>query len=375
MNAELGKPQKTSLYPIHEEFGARMVEFAGYAMPLSYPSGIVREHLWTRESAGLFDVSHMGQLRVSGRHAAAALESLIPLDIAGLQRGRQRYGVLTNDAGGILDDLMVANLGDAWLLVVNAARKQADIRHLQSCLDASVSIELLEDRSLIALQGPAAAAVLARLAPETAAMAFMEVREIAVCGSDCIVSRSGYTGEDGFELSVPDDAALRVAGELLRQREVAPVGLGARDSLRLEAGLCLYGHDLDETTTPIEAGLAFTVSPARRAGGARAGGFPGADVVLQQLAGTVARTRVCLLPKSRVPVREGTEVFDGSGRAVGTVTSGSFGPTLGAPVSMGYVETESARPGNVLSANVRDKNITISVAENPAVPHRYLRQA
>jgi len=373
MSAEIAEPLQTPLFDLHEALGARMVEFAGYAMPLSYPAGIVKEHLWTREAAGLFDVSHMGQLRIRGEHAAEALESLIPLDIAGIPPGRQCYGVLTNEAGGIIDDLIVARLGDDFLLVVNAATKQSDLQHLETHLGGRVSIDQLEARALIALQGPAAATVLGRFTEHVADMEFMEIREVAIRDADCLVSRSGYTGEDGFEISAPAEAAHMLAAELLQQPETMPVGLGARDSLRLEAGLCLYGHDLDQTTSPVEAGLRFTVSPARRANGARAGGFPGASIILSQLADGVARTRVSLLPDSRIPVREGTELFDAAQRHVGTVTSGGFGPTLGAPVAMAYVETAVASASAPLQASVRGRDISLSVAKTPVVPHRYRR--
>ncbi|ATE59596.1 glycine cleavage system aminomethyltransferase GcvT [Thauera sinica] len=363
----------TPLHALHLELGARMVPFAGYDMPVQYPAGIIKEHTHTRTRAGLFDVSHMGQIRLGGPDAAAALESLVPVDVVGLPAGTQRYALFTNAAGGILDDLMVANLGDSLFLVVNAACKAQDIAHLRTHLAGRCGIEVLEDRALLALQGPAAGAVLARLAPETAKMVFMTIARVQLHGADCIVSRSGYTGEDGFEISVPADQAEALARLLLSQPEVQPVGLGARDSLRLEAGLCLYGHDLDPATTPVEGSLLWALSRERRPGGARAGGYPGADLIQRQIAEGVARRRVGLLPRERVPVREGADVVDADGRVVGTVTSGGFGPTLGAPVAMGYVETALATPGTRLGAIVRGKTVPVDVAKMPFVPQRYYR--
>lgn len=367
-------PLQTPLYDLHASLGARIVEFAGYAMPLQYATGILKEHTHTRTHAGLFDVSHMGQVRVSGRGAAAALESLLPVDVVDLPRGRQRYAFFTNAQGGILDDLMVTRLGGSFLLVVNAAGKTADIAHLRTHLAGACTIEVLGDRALLALQGPAAAKVLGALAPQATALTFMEAAATTLLGAECYVSRSGYTGEDGFEISVPAASAEALARELLRNPEVAPIGLGARDSLRLEAGLCLYGHDLDATTTPVEASLAWALSKARRAGGARAGGYPGADVVLAQLKDGVTRRRVGLVPRSRVPVRAGAEIFDARGARVGIVTSGGFGPTLGAPVAMGYVASSSAAIGTKLEAVVRGERVPLEVARMPAVPHRYLRR-
>jgi aminomethyltransferase len=297
----------------------------------------------------------------------------VPVDIVDLPRGRQRYAFFTNAQGGILDDLMVTRLGDSFLLVVNAAGKTADIAHLRKHLSPKCTIEVLEDRALLALQGPVAANVLGSLAPQATALSFMQVAETTLLGAKCYVSRSGYTGEDGFEISVPAASAEAVARELLRNSDVAPIGLGARDSLRLEAGLCLYGHDLDATTTPVEASLGWALSKARRAGGARAGGYPGAAVVLEQLNHGVARQRVGLLPRSRVPVRAGAEVYAAADR-VGVVTSGGFGPTLGAPVAMGYVASSAAAIGTKLEAVVRGERVPVEVARMPAVPHRYLRR-
>lgn len=364
---------RTPLYDLHRELGGKMVPFAGYEMPVQYPTGILKEHNHTRAQAGLFDVSHMGQVRLAGTGAAAALESLVPVDIVDLPVGSQRYALFTNAQGGILDDLMVANSGDALFVVVNAACKQQDIAHMQAQLSERCKVEALADRALLALQGPAAAAVMARLAPETGQMLFMAHGSVELLGATCFISRSGYTGEDGYEISVPADKAEALARWLLRQPEVAPIGLGARDSLRLEAGLCLYGHDIDASTTPVEASLLWALSKPRRRDGARPGGYPGAETILQQIAGGVARKRVGLLPKEKMPVREGTVLEDGSGRAVGQVTSGGFGPTRGSPVAMGYVETALATVGTVLQAIVRGKPVAVEVAKTPFVAQRYYR--
>ena len=364
---------RTPLYDLHVSLGAKMVPFAGYEMPVQYPMGILKEHAHTRTHAGLFDVSHMGQVFLHGPDAAAALETLVPVDIIDLPQGMQRYALFTNESGGVMDDLMVANFGDRLFVVVNAACKEQDFAHLQKHLSGRCRVEVLADRALLALQGPAAAAVMARLAPETAKMVFMNTATVTLAGAECYISRSGYTGEDGFEISVPADKADALARELLGQPEVAPIGLGARDSLRLEAGLCLYGHDLDQNTTPVESSLLWALSKPRRADGARPGGYPGADVILGQIAGGVSRKRVGLRPNARVPVREGAEIVDGEGRKVGIVTSGGFGPTLEAPVAMGYVETAFAKPGTQLSAIVRGKPVPIEVASTPFVPQRYYR--
>ncbi|MFU2487580.1 glycine cleavage system aminomethyltransferase GcvT [Thauera sp. WH-1] len=365
---------QTPLHDLHVSLGAKMVPFAGYAMPVQYPAGILKEHLHTRSQAGLFDVSHMGQVMLLGPDAAAALETLVPVDIIDLPPGMQRYALFLNDKGGVMDDLMVANFGDGRLfVVVNAACKAQDIAHMQQHLSARCKVEVLADRALLALQGPAAGAVLARLAPETAKMVFMNVATVTLLGAECYVSRSGYTGEDGFEISVPADKAEGLAKELLSHPEVAPIGLGARDSLRLEAGLCLYGHDLDQHTSPVESSLLWALSKVRRADGARPGGYPGADVVFEHIAKGVARKRVGLRPNARVPVREGAELVDADGRKVGMVTSGGFGPTLEAPVAMGYVDTALAKVGTPLSAMVRGKAVPIEVASTPFVPQRYYR--
>jgi aminomethyltransferase len=364
---------RTPLYNLHVELGARMVPFAGYEMPVQYPSGVLKEHTHTRTQAGLFDVSHMGQVKLSGTGAAAALESLVPVDIADLPLNFQRYAVFTNEQGGVLDDLMVSNGGDHLFVVVNAACKQQAIAHMKKHLAGRCEVEELADRALLALQGPAAAAVMTRLAPETAKMIFMNTAKVTLVGAECFISRSGYTGEDGFEISVPNDKAEELARLLLAQPEVAPIGLGARDSLRLEAGLCLYGHDMDVNTTPVEASLAWALSKARRADGARPGGYPGAEVILHQLAEGVARKRVGLLVKDRMPVREGAELVDAEGRVVGKVTSGGFGPTIGAPVAMGYVAFEQSKLGTSLQAIVRGKPVPVEVAKTPFTPQRYFR--
>jgi aminomethyltransferase len=364
---------RTPLYNLHVELGARMVPFAGYEMPVQYPSGVLKEHTHTRTQAGLFDVSHMGQVRLSGAGAAAALESLVPVDIVDLPANMQRYAMFTNEQGGILDDLMVSNGGDHLFVVVNAACKQQDVAHMRKHLAGRCEIEELSDRALLALQGPAAAAVMARLAPETAKMIFMNTGKVTLVGAECFISRSGYTGEDGFEISVPADKAEELARLLLAQPEVAPIGLGARDSLRLEAGLCLYGHDMDTTTTPVEASLAWALSKSRRAGGARIGGYPGADIILRQLADGVSRKRVGLIVKDRMPVREGAELVDAQGKPVGKVTSGGFGPTVGAPVAMGYVDSAYVQLGTPLQAIVRGKPVPVEVAKTPFTPQRYYR--
>ncbi|MCB1952812.1 glycine cleavage system aminomethyltransferase GcvT [Denitromonas sp.] len=365
---------RTPLYDLHVSLGAKMVPFAGYAMPVQYPTGIIKEHTHTRTEAGLFDVSHMGQVRLSGPDAAAALESLVPVDIIDLPVGMQRYAVFTNEAGGVMDDLMVANAGnDSLFVVVNAGCKAQDIAHMQKHLSGRCTVEVLDDRALLALQGPAAATVMARLAPATAEMIFMNFMSVTLVGVECYISRSGYTGEDGYEISVPADKAEALARELLAQPEVLPIGLGARDSLRLEAGLCLYGHDLDVNTSPVESSLLWALSKPRRADGARPGGYPGAEIIFDQIANSVSRKRVGLLPQARVPVREGAEIVDATGRQVGVVTSGSFGPTLGAPVAMGYVDTALAKPGTALTAIVRGKPVPIEVAKTPFVPQRYYR--
>ncbi len=366
---------RTPLHALHLELGAKMVPFAGYEMPVQYPLGVLKEHLHCREQAGLFDVSHMGQIILRGTQAAAALERLVPVDILDLPVGLQRYALFTADDGGILDDLMVARLApDCLFLVVNAACKEQDLAHLQRHLGADCAVEsLFESRALLALQGPKAVDVLARLAPQVAQMTFMQFASVALLGVDCYVSRSGYTGEDGFEISVPVEHAETLARALLGEAEVQPIGLGARDSLRLEAGLCLYGHDMSTATTPVEASLQWAISKARRVGGAREGGFPGAARIFAQQRDGVASKRVGLLPQERVPVREGAEIVDAEGAVIGKVSSGGFGPSLGAPLAMGYVASAHAELGSAVWAMVRGKRVAMQVVRTPFVPQRYYR--
>jgi aminomethyltransferase len=354
---------RTPLHALHLAQGAKMVPFAGYEMPVQYPSGIMAEHLHTRAKAGLFDVSHMGQVRLAAKEAAG-LERLVPGDITGLGAMRQRYTLLLDESGFILDDLMVTNAGDHLFVVVNASRKEADLAHLRRTLDA----ELLADRALLALQGPAAAAVMGRLAPELLELRFMTAGQCRLAGAPCFVTRSGYTGEDGFEISVPAAAAEKVATLLLEQPEVMPIGLGARDSLRLEAGLCLWGHDIDETTTPIEAGLGWAIGKRRR----EEASFPGAARILDELRNGPARRRVGIQPEGRAPAREGTPIASG-GESVGKVTSGGYGPTVGAPIAMGYVAAPKAAAGTALELAVRGTPRPARVAPLPFVPHRYYR--
>jgi aminomethyltransferase len=368
---------ETPLATLHRALGARMVPFAGYAMPVQYPSGILAEHNWTREKAGLFDVSHMGQAFLVGPdHAttARALEALTPGDFQGLSPGRIRYTLLTTEEGGIIDDLMVTRPADAadgtLFLVVNAARKAIDYAHIAANLPAGVTLRPVEDRALLALQGPLAATVLARHVAGAETMGFMTAAETAFDGIPVAISRSGYTGEDGYEISVAATEAEAVARALLAEEEVKPIGLGARDSLRLEAGLCLYGHDIDEATSPAEADLGFAVSKRRRA----EGGFPGAGRIIAEFADGPARLRVGIQPEGRAPAREGTEIRDASGALVGLVTSGGFGPTAGGPVAMGYVAAESAAPGTPLTLSVRGKDLAARVVPLPFVPHRYFRK-
>jgi aminomethyltransferase len=371
---------RTPLHGLHEDLGARMVPFSGYDMPLQYPLGVLKEHLHTRAAAGLFDVSHMGQIILRAHSgnvldAARALERLIPAEILDLAPGRQRYAFLTSRSGGIIDDLMVANLGSHLLLIVNAARKPTDAEHLRSYLAETCDIISLEDRALMALQGPKAEAALMRLAPECAKMRFMEVRGLAIMGTECVVSRSGYTSEDGFEISTPADVAREIAEGLLEDDAVALVGLGARDSLRLEAGLCLYGSDIDETTTPAEAALAWAIPKVRRRHGSRDGGFPGAPVILRQLENGAVRRRVGLRPEGRAPVRAGARLFaaEASDEAIGGVTSGGYGPSVEAPVSMGYVTVALASPETQIFAEVRGKRLPITVSTLPFIDTHYKR--
>ena len=367
------------LHALHIELRARMVPFAGYDMPVQYPPGVLKEHLHTRAGAGLFDVSHMGQIVMrakSGdvRDAARALERLVPVDILDLAPGRLRYAFFTNAHGGILDDLMVANCGDHLLLVVNAACKATDEAHLRGQLGKECEVERLE-RALIALQGPKAETALATLAPECTSMRFMDVRTLTLMGAECMVSRSGYTGEDGYEISTPADIAREIAEELLANADVAPIGLGARDSLRLEAGLCLYGSDIDDKTTPVEAGLSWAIQKERRSGGAREGGFPGAEIILGQLEHGTPRHRVGLRPEGRAPVRARAPLYveaDASAR-IGSVTSGGFGPSLNAPIAMGYLAAALAVPGTKVFAEVRGNRLPIAVTALPFIVPKYKR--
>ncbi|HEY0850892.1 MAG TPA: glycine cleavage system aminomethyltransferase GcvT [Bradyrhizobium sp.] len=370
----------TPLHALHLARGAKMVPFAGYDMPVQYAAGVLKEHLHTRSAAGLFDVSHMGQIALRARSgrvedAALALERLVPQDIVAVAPGRQRYAQFTNEDGGLLDDLMVANFGDHLFVVVNAACKQADEAHLRAHLSDSCTIEVLADRALIALQGPKAESALAKLGVDVSAMRFMDAGPRRIGAFDCFMSRSGYTGEDGFEISVPAADAEAFVTQLLENPDVLPIGLGARDSLRLEAGLCLYGHDIDTTTTPVEAALEWSVQKSRRNGGARAGGFPGAAKILAQFDAGAARRRVGLKAEGRAPVREGALLFAdaASTEPVGKVTSGGFGPSLNAPVAMGYVPSPLAAIGTTVFAEVRGQRLPMKVSSTPFVPNTYKR--
>jgi aminomethyltransferase len=372
--------KRTPLHALHIARGGKMVPFAGYDMPVQYAAGVLREHLHTRQAAGLFDVSHMGQIALrpkSGKveDAALALERLVPQDVLAVAPGRQRYAQFTHATGGILDDLMVANFGDHLFFVVNAACKTGDEAHLRANLADVCVIEPLAGRALIALQGPKAESALAKLCADAATMRFMDAGPRRVDGIDCFVSRSGYTGEDGFEISVPAEHAERLTKTLLENSEVLPIGLGARDSLRLEAGLCLYGHDIDATTTPVEGALEWSVQKSRRHGGARAGGFPGADKILDQLENGAARRRVGLRPEGRAPVREGGPLFKdaASSEQIGAVTSGGFGPSINAPVAMGYLPSSHAASGGLVFAELRGQRLPLRVSPMPFVPNTYKR--
>ncbi len=372
--------RRTGIHDLHVGRGARMVPFAGYEMPVQYEMGVLKEHVHTRTFAGLFDVSHMGQVLLrpasgSLADAARALETLVPVDVIGLRTGRQRYAVFTNDAGGILDDLMIANRGDHLFLVVNAARKEADVAHMREHLSDVCGVEAVEDRLLIALQGPAAETALARLATNVEAMRFMDVSVVPSDFGELWVSRSGYTGEDGFEVSVPESLGHAFTEALLDMEEVALIGLGARDSLRLEAGLCLYGADLDESTSPVEGAIEWAIQRVRRRGGEREGGFPGAERILSELEHGAKRRRVGLLPEGRAPMRAGTAVFalEDAADPVGSVTSGAFGPSIEVPVSMGYVATDHAETGTRLFGEVRGRRLPVVVADMPFHPHSYKR--
>src|SRR6266403_1143581 len=372
--------QTTPLHALHVARGGKMVPFAGYDMPVQYSAGVLREHLHTRVAAGLFDVSHMGQIALHAKSgkvedAALALERLVPQDILGVTPGRQRYAQFTNGQGGILDDLMVANFGSHLFLVVNAACKAEDEAHLRASLQDACAIEPLPNRALLALQGPKAESVLEKLCADAPAMRFMDAGARRVAGIDCFVSRSGYTGEDGFEISVPAEHAEALAKALLGNNDVLPIGLGARDSLRLEAGLCLYGHDIDTATTPVEGALEWSIQKSRRHGGARAGGFPGADKILAQLESGAPRRRVGLKPEGRAPVREGAPLFadSSSNRQIGSITSGGFGPSINVPVAMGYLPSSHATLGGLVFAELRGQRVPLLIAPMPFVPNTYKR--
>lgn len=372
--------KQTPLHAMHTELGAKMVPFAGYDMPVQYPLGVMKEHLHTREHSGLFDVSHMGQVMLrakSGdvRDAALELERLVPMNIADLGVNRQRYAFFTNDKGGISDDLMVANRGDHLMLVVNAACKENDILHLRAHLVDSCDIEVFEDRALIALQGPASEAALSCLSDDVAAMRFMDVITTQIMGAECWIARSGYTGEDGYEISIPNDKAVEITAALLDMDEVEPIGLGARDSLRLEAGLCLYGNDIDTATTPVEADLKWAIQKARRADGDRAGGYIGADIIMAQFEKGADHKRVGIKPEGRAPMRQGAVLFadETSTSPIGEITSGGFGPSFEGPVSMGYVPTELSTTGTQVFADVRGKRMPATVHSLPFIPANFKR--
>jgi aminomethyltransferase len=372
--------RRTALYWMHSELGARFVNFAGYEMPIHYPAGIIKEHLHTRASAGLFDISHMGQILLrpqSGepQAVAEALETVAPQDLLNLAVGRQRYALLTNEAGGIRDDLMIANRGDHFQLIVNANCKDDDEVYLRSRLGNSCIVERRDELALLALQGPQAESVLVQLGADLISMRFLDVRDCVVAGIDCSLSRSGYTGEDGFEISVPAADAEALARRLLENKVVAPIGLGARDSLRLEAGLCLYGTDIDTATTPVEAGLEWSIQKSRRTHGSSEGGFPGSDIILRQMQSGAARRRVGLLADGRMPVRGGSRLFaaDVGDAPIGRVTSGGFGPSLGMGIAMALVATAHASIGDRVFAEVRERRVPMHVHELPFVPSRYKR--
>ena len=370
--------KKTPLYELHCELGAKLTEFAGFEMPVQYSLGILGEHQHTRTRAGLFDVSHMGQVILRGRsyqETALALEQVIPMDVLSLDVGRQRYGFLTTSKGGILDDLMFSNRGDHIFVVLNAACKDSDIVHLRTLLEPDIYIEEIKDRALIALQGPASEAVLSEFNSQITTMKFMDVETLSIAGTECWVSRSGYTGEDGFEISIPASAAELVTKSILSKEEVEFIGLGARDSLRLEAGLCLYGHDINEATTPVEAALAWAIQKARRTNGERAGGFMGSEVIAQQLKDGTDKKRVGFLPQTRAPMREGIEIFatETSKKVVGKITSGGFSPSLGYPIAMGYISSEFANSEVNLFGELRGKRMPVKVAKIPFVPLNFKR--
>ena len=370
--------RKTPLYDLHRDLGAKLTEFAGYEMPVQYGLGILSEHQHTRAKAGLFDVSHMGQVILRGRsytETALALEKLLPTDVLGLEVGRQRYGLLTTNSGGILDDLMFSNRRDHIFIVLNAACKNSDIKHLKSLLEPEILVEEVLNRALIALQGPASETVLGELNPQVKNMKFMDVETLLVSGVECWISRSGYTGEDGFEISIPAADAEPVTRSILSNENVEFIGLGARDSLRLEAGLCLYGHDINQATTPVEASLTWAIQKVRRANGERAGGFIGSKIILKQLDEGTERKRVGFLPQTRAPMREGVEVFETerSKDTIGIITSGGYGPTVGHPVAMGYIDSKYAQNKNNLFGELRGKRVPVKVSKIPFVPLNFKR--
>ena len=364
---------KTPLHALHIELGAKMVPFGGYDMPVQYPAGVMAEHKHTRAAAGLFDVSHMGQVRLIGDGAAAALETIVPVDVIDLGLFKQRYALFTNEQGGILDDLMIARRPDDLFVVVNAGCKVQDIAHMQAKIGDKCQVLPLPEQALLALQGPQAVTALSRLNADVAKLTFMTGGFFNLDGIDTFLTRSGYTGEDGFEISVHQDQAVELARKLLAQPEVKPIGLGARESLRLEAGLCLYGHDIDTSTTPVEASLTWAIQKVRRAGGARAGGYPGAAVVDEQLANGAARKRVGLISSERMPVREGAKLVNAEGVEIGVVTSGTLGPTVGKPVALAYLAKEFAAMGTEVFAIVRDKRTPMTVSSTPFTPNGYYR--
>ena len=370
--------KRTPLYELHCELGAKLTEFAGYEMPVQYSLGILGEHQHTRTKAGLFDVSHMGQIILRGssyQETALALEKVIPMDVLGLKVGRQRYGFLTTDGGGILDDLMFSNREDHIFVVLNAACKNSDIVHLRTLLEPEISIEVIENRALIALQGPASETVLSEFNSQISAMKFMDIETLSIAGTECWISRSGYTGEDGFEISIPSSAAEAITRSILSKQEVEFVGLGARDSLRLEAGLCLYGHDIDEETTPVEASLTWAIQKARRTNGERAKGFLGDEIITQQLDMGTYRKRVGFLPQTRAPMREGVEIYEteSSKEVIGKITSGGYGPTVGHPVAMGYINSEYVDSNDNLFGELRGKRVPVKIAKLPFVPLNFKR--
>ena len=370
--------KRTPLYELHSELGAKLTEFAGYEMPVQYSLGILGEHQHTRTKAGLFDVSHMGQITLRGSsypETALALEKVIPMDVLGLKVGRQRYGFLTTDGGGILDDLMFSNREDHIFVVLNAACKDSDIVHLRTLLEPEISIEVIENRALIALQGPASETVLSEFNSQISAMKFMDIETLSIAGAECWISRSGYTGEDGFEISIPSSAAEAITRSILSKQEVEFIGLGARDSLRLEAGLCLYGHDIDEETTPVEASLTWAIQKARRTNGERANGFLGDEIITQQLDTGTYRKRVGFLPQTRAPMREGVEIYEteSSKEVIGEITSGGYGPTVGHPVAMGYINSEYVDSNDNLFGELRGKRVPVKIAKLPFVPLNFKR--